>query len=259
MDPGLRHEGAPERRAWILTTLQVTAFVSITDLARELEVSQMTIRRDLHTLEATGHVRMVHGGASLTAGALRGTVFPDDEHTEPRDRVGRHAAGLIGRNDAVAIDAGPTAYAIARALPEDFAGCVITHSLPVLQVLAERPAVRVVALGGEFVTDRRAFVGPTTEVALAELRVRTFFLAPSAIDVQGTYSGSPAEASVQRRLMDIADQVVLVATSEMFSTSAPVRIAPLARMRAWVADRYPPSDLAEAMGRAAVVPHVADH
>jgi DeoR/GlpR family transcriptional regulator of sugar metabolism len=57
--------------------------------------------------------------------------------------------------------------------------------------------------------------------------------------------------------MNIADQVVLVATSEMFSTSAPARIAPLTRLRAWVADRCPPSDLAEAMGRAGVVPHVA--
>ena len=259
MDSGLRYEGAAERRAWILATLQATAFVSITDLARELEVSQMTIRRDLHALESTGHVRLVHGGASLTAGALRSAVFPEDQHTEPRDRVGRRAAGLIGPTDTVAIDAGPTAYAIARALPGDFAGCVITHSLPVLQYLADRPAIRVVGLGGELVTDRRAFVGPTTVAALAELRVRTFFLAPSAIDVRGTYSGSPAEASVQRQLMEIADQVILVATSEMFSTSAPARIAPLTRMRAWVADRLPPSDLAEAMGRAGVVPHVAGH
>jgi DeoR family transcriptional regulator of aga operon len=237
--------------------LQATAFVSITDLARELEVSQMTIRRDLHALESTGHVRLVHGGASLTAGALRSAVFPEDRHTKPRDRVGRRAAGLIGPTDTVAIDAGPTAYAIARALPGDFAGCVITHSLPVLQYLADRPAIRVVGLGGELVTDRRAFVGPTTVAALAELRVRTFFLAPSAIDVRGTYSGSPAEASVQRQLMEIADQVILVATFEMFSTSAPARIAPLTRMRAWVADRLPPADLAEAMGRSGVVPHVA--
>jgi DeoR family transcriptional regulator of aga operon len=259
MDPGLRYEGAAERRSWILSKLQAVAFVSITHLARELEVSQMTIRRDLHTLEGTGHVRMVHGGASLTPGALRSTVFREDEHSGLCDRVGRRAAGLIGPTDTVAIDAGPTAYAIARALGKDFSGCVITHSMPVLQLLAERPAVRVVALGGEFLSDRRAFLGPTTEAALADLRARTFFLSPSAIDPRGTYSGSPAEASVQRGLMAIADQVVLVATSEAFSTSAPARVAPLSRMRAWVADRWPPGDLADALGRAGVVPHVADN
>ena len=172
--------------------------MSITDLARELAVSQMTIRRDLHSLEATGDVRLVHGGASLTPHALHSAAFGDDDQAGPRDCVGRHAAGLVGPTDTIAIDAGPTAYAIARALPKEFSGCVITHSMPVLQYLVERPSVRVVALGGELLADRHAFVGPTTEAAVTQLRVRTFFLSPAAVDARGTYSGSPAEASVQR-------------------------------------------------------------
>jgi DeoR/GlpR family transcriptional regulator of sugar metabolism len=257
MDPGLRYEGAAERRSWILSTLQAAGFVSSTDLARELEVSQMTIRRDLHALEGAGHVRTVHGGASLTPSAPRSVVFPNDHHDGPRNRVGRSAAGLVGPTDTIAIDAGPTAHALARALPKDFGGCVITHSMSVLQLLADRPSVRVVALGGEMLSDRRAFVGPTTEAAVTELRVRTFFLSPSAVDARGTYSGSPAEASVQRRLMGIADQVVLVSTAEAFYTSAPARIAPLGRLRAWVADRWPPTDLTDALKRAGVVAHVA--
>jgi DeoR family transcriptional regulator of aga operon len=257
MDPGLRHESAAERRAWILSTLQDVAFVSITDLARELQVSQMTIRRDLHSLEATGDVRLVHGGASLTPGALHSPGFGDDGQAGTRDRVGRHAAGLVGATDTIAIDAGATGYAIARALPKDFAGCVITHSMPVLQFLSERPSLRVVALGGEFLADRRAYVGPTTEAAVRQLRVRTFFFSPDAVDARGTYAGSPAEASVQRALADIADQVVLVATPDVFSSSAPARVAPLDRMRAWVADHWPPTDVADALEQAGVVAHVS--
>jgi DeoR/GlpR family transcriptional regulator of sugar metabolism len=259
MEPGLRLEGAAERRAWILSTLQELGFVSITDLARELAVSQMTIRRDLHSLDATGDVRLVHGGASLAPHALHSAAFGDDDQAGPRDGVGRHAAGLVGPTDTVAIDAGPTAYAIARALPKEFSGCVITHSMPVLQYLADRHSMRVVALGGEFLADRHAFVGPTTEAAVAQLRVRTFFLSPAAIDARGTYSGSPAEASVQRGLIDIADQVVLVSTREAFSNSAPARVVPLNRLRAWVADRWPPVDVADALGRAGVVAHIADN
>ena len=149
----------------------------------------MTIRRDLHSLQATEEVRLVHGGASLTPGALHGPVFGDDEQAGPRDRLGRHAAGLLGLTDTIAIDAGPTAYAIARSLPRDFVGCVITQSMPVLQLLADRPAVRVVALGGELLADRRALVGPTTEAALAELRVRTFFFSPSGDRCAGNLLG----------------------------------------------------------------------
>jgi DeoR/GlpR family transcriptional regulator of sugar metabolism len=258
MEPRLRHEGASERRAWILSTLRAVAFVSITDLARQRDVSQMTIRRDLHALEASGHVRLVHGGASLTPGAMRNPAFPEDEYGEARDRVARRAAALVGPKDTIAIDAGPTAYAIALVLPEDFHGCVITHSMPVLQLLAERPGVRVVALGGEFLAERRAFVGPTTESAVAQLRVRTFFLSPSAIDSRGTYAQSPAEAGVERGLMGIADDIVLVATREAFSDSAPARVTPLDQLSAWVADRCAPAQVASALRRAGVVPHIVD-
>src|SRR3954471_17826248 len=146
-DATLRYEAAAERRARILSALRLGGFVSIADLARDLRVSQMTIRRDLHALEDRGHVRVVHGGASLAPSALRGSAFPD-AHARSQERVARRAAGLVGASDTIAIDAGATAFALARALPEDFGGCVITHSMPVLQLLAERTGgVRMVSLG----------------------------------------------------------------------------------------------------------------
>ncbi|MCV2490296.1 DeoR/GlpR family DNA-binding transcription regulator [Geodermatophilus sp. YIM 151500] len=255
-DTGLRSEAAAGRRAWILTNLQTVGFLSVADLARQLGVSQMTIRRDLHTLEGAGRVRLVHGGASLTPGALRTSAFPDDELVRARERVATHAVHLVDGADTIAIDAGATGYAIARLLPEEFAGCVISHSMPVLQFLTSGRSYRVVALGGELLPDRQAFVGPTTEAAVAQLRVRTFFVSPAGIDARGLYARTPAEASVQRRLMDIADEVVVVATHDAFSTSAPARIAPLERLATLVTDRRPPGELGCALRRVGVVPHV---
>jgi DeoR/GlpR family transcriptional regulator of sugar metabolism len=114
----------------------------------------------------------------------------------------------------------------------------------------------VVALGGELLAGRHAFVGPTTEAATAQLRVQTFLLTPSGIDARGLYAASPAEASVQRQLMDIADDVVVVVTREAFRTSAPARIAPLDRLTRLVTDQRPPAELASALRRIGVVPHV---
>jgi DeoR/GlpR family transcriptional regulator of sugar metabolism len=220
-------------------------------------VSHMTVRRDLHALEATGRVRMVHGGVSLDPEALHGQAFPDDGNAEGRARVAEHAAGLVGSADTIAVDAGPTAYALARALPETFRGSVITHSMPVLHLLDERQAMsRTVALGGELLADRHAFVGPSTEAALAQLRARTFFLSPSAVDARGTYARSPAEASVQRKLIEIADEVVLVATHDVFSTSAPACVAPLDRLARLVTDRALPREVAAALRRVEVVADV---
>jgi len=251
--PGL---GAVGRQAWILTTLRAVGFLSVADLARQLGVSQMTIRRDLHSLQTTGRVRLVHGGASLAPRELRRAAFADDEHTRDRERVAQYAAGRIGDRDTVAIDAGPTGYAIARALPASFAGTVVTHSLPALHFLAGERGARVVALGGEFLPGRSAFVGPAPEAAVAQLRVRTFFVSPPAVDARGLYALSPAEASVQRRLMDIADEVVLVSTHETFETSAPALVGRLDRLTAMVCDRRPPGEMNPALARAGVIPRV---
>lgn len=251
-NPGTRSAGAAERRAWILASLRAVGFLSIADLARELSVSQMTIRRDLHMLEGAGDVRLVHGGAGLVPRALRGSALPDDGHAAARERIAARAVDLIDPTDTVAIDAGATAHAVALALPEGFGGCVITHPLPVLQLRTSCPGARVVALGGELLPGRHAFAGPTTEAALTQLRVRTLFLAPSGIDARGMYAHSPAEASIQRRLMAIADVVVLVAADDAFESSAPVRIAPLERLRAVVTDRRPPAEVAGVLRRAGV-------
>jgi DeoR/GlpR family transcriptional regulator of sugar metabolism len=248
--------GAGGRQAWILSTLRAVGFLSVADMARQLGVSQMTIRRDLHSLQATSRVRVVHGGATLAPRELRRACFPEGEHSEDQERIAQHAAGLIGCRDTVAIDAGATGLAIARALPASFAGCVITHSMPALAFLTRERAGRVVVLGGEFLPARSAFVGPATEAAVAQLRVRTFFVSPAGVDARGCYAQTPAEASVQRGLVDIADEVVLVATHETFETSAPALVGPLDRVTAMVCDRRPPDGLAAALERAGVVPRV---
>ncbi len=249
----IRYAGAQERRERILSQLRLLGFLSIAELARDLGVSHMTVRRDLQILESDESVRLVHGGASLAPSALHGAAFPRDRLSAARGRVAALAAEFVGVTDTIAVDAGPTAYALVRALPESFSGSVITHSMPVVQLLAEQSTgARLVALGGEFRADRYAFVGPSTEAALAGLRARTFFLEPAAVDLRGFYAGSPAEASLQRRLMDIADDVVVIATLDVTRSSAPALIAPLGQITRFVTDGPVPAELCTALRRSGV-------
>ncbi len=257
--PFLRPDAATDRRLRILSRLRTDVFLAVNDLARQLEVSHMTVRRDLRTLEEAGQVRMVHGGVSLTPESLRTAAFPEDGNAEARVRIAQYAVGLVSLSDTVVIDAGPTALAVARALPAEFNGSVITHSMPVLQLLDEQPGgARAVALGGELLAGRHAFAGPSTEAALGQLRARTFFLSPAAVDAHGSYARSPAEASLQRHVIDIVERVVLVATHEVFDSSAPARIAALDRVTDLVTDRPPPPAVAAALHVAEVSTHISD-
>jgi DeoR/GlpR family transcriptional regulator of sugar metabolism len=258
-DPVIRADAATDRRIRILSRLRADGFLAVNELTRELAVSHMTVRRDLHALQDAGQVRMVHGGVSLTPESLRTVAFPDDGNAGARLRIAQYAAGLVDPSETVIIDAGPTALAVARALLPEFSGSMITHSMPVLQLLDEQSgSARAVALGGELLAGRHAFAGPSTEAALEQLRARTFFVSPAAVDARGGYARSPAEASLQRHLIGIAERVVLVATHQVFGSSAPARIAALDRFADLVTDRPPPPAVAAALRPADVTTHIVD-
>jgi DeoR family transcriptional regulator of aga operon len=252
-----RYQDAPGRRRWILGRLREAGFQSVADLAGDLGVSQMTVRRDLHLLETGGRVRTVHGGVSLAPG-MRGPFHRADGNGEAGRRIARCTAHLVGDDDTIVIDAGAAGYQLIHALPPSFRGTVITHSMLVMQLLAERPAPpRLIALGGEFSPARQAFFGPATLEAITRLRARTFFLSIAAADQRGLYARSGSEASVECRLMDVADEVVLLAPYEVFTGSAPALVGSLHRLAATVTDRSPPEAVAMALTRAGTAIHVA--
>jgi DeoR/GlpR family transcriptional regulator of sugar metabolism len=185
-------------------------------------------------------------------------VFPENGGENARRQIAECAAEMTGDDDAIAVDAGAIAYQLVQALPVSFRGTVITHSMPVMQLVTQRPAPpRLIALGGELLPARQAFVGPVALAAITQVRPRTFFLSAAAADARGLYARSGSEASVERLLMDVADQVMLLAPYEVFVGSAPALVHPLSRLTAVVTDRPPPHPVATALRRAGVAIRLA--
>ena len=255
MDDGLlRYDDASSRRGVILERLRDAGFLSIADLSRDLRVSDMTVRRDLRRLSDEGKVRVVRGGVSLPPGEHRAAGFSRRAGTqaEAKRRIGRAAAGLVRDADSIAVDAGTTAFEVADALPDGFAGSVITHSVPVLQHLLERGGTRVVGLGGDLNPDSRAFVGPMTVDGAANVRVRLFFLGAAAVDGRGVYVSTDLERPTKRALMQVADKVVLLVDGSKFHASAAVLLCPLTDVDVLVTDVAPAPELDEPLAAAGV-------
>ena len=250
----MRYDEASQRREWILSSLRTAGFLSITALATELGVSDMTVRRDLRRLEQTGEVRTVRGGVSLRHGTLRTSDFlrRADTQSAAKQQVAAVAAGLVREADTIALDSGTSTYELAAALPEGFAGSVVTASVPVVQLMLNRPRTRVVSLGGELVVSSQSFAGPMTVQAAAGLRVRVLFLGAVAVDGRGVYVHTDVEVGVKRALMDIADEVVLLVDSLKFAATAPVKLADLDRLTTLVTDSPPGPALAHALSSAGV-------
>ncbi|SCF47864.1 transcriptional regulator, DeoR family [Micromonospora matsumotoense] len=247
----MRYDGAPLRRTHIMAALRRAGFLSVADLSAQLGVSPMTIRRDLRRLADNGEVLLVHGGASLPPGGAGGPGYTSRalSHADAKRKIGVAAARLVQPGDTIGVDSGTTAAEAAHALPEDFDGCVITHSVPVLAHMLSRPKSRVIGIGGELLHDNQALVGFAALDLVRRMRVRLLFLGASAVDERGAYVRSEVELSAKHALMDIADEVVLLADTSKLTASAPVLVCGFDRIDTLVVDGPLPDAAATAARR----------
>ncbi len=219
--------------------LQVNGFQSVTELTELLGVSDMTVRRDLKRLAELGELQVVHGGASLLHATLRTADFTSrgaKEHDAKR-RIARRALELVDPDSTIAIDAGTTTFELAASLPANFRGCVISHSIPVLQHMLNVPQAQVIGLGGELLKDSQAFVGAQTVSALAGLHADVVFLGAAAIGPKGLFVATDHERPAKQALIASADRVVLMADHSKFDVAAPIRLGSLDLIDTLVTDR----------------------
>lgn len=255
----LRYDSAPQRRRTILSAVGDAGFVSVTELTRRLGVSDMTVRRDLRKLAHQGKVRIVHGGVSALTTSPHSPAFTGraEEHAAGKRAIGEAVARELSMRATIAVDAGTTTYAVVQALPDDFRGTVVTHSIPVMQLMLTRGLGRVVGLGGELLAESQAFVGPRTVEATAGLRVQTLFLGAAAADDRGIYVSTDNERPTKLALMSIADRVVLLIDSSKFLASAPVHLCGWDDIAAVVTDASPPAGVTDRLPRLTEIVEVA--
>lgn len=188
-------------------------------------MSEMSIRRDASVLEKQKLVRRVRGGLlSIDLSSMENGDFPqrDLKNGSLKKRVASRAAKLAHSGDVLAIDAGTTAYQVAKSLDTSFRGTIITHSLPVLNYLVRFKQANTIGLGGELYNRSQAFVGSIAVNSCSELRATTFFMGAAAISPDGIYAAWDVEKDIKRALASISQSIVLVVDHTKFRASAPV-------------------------------------
>src|SRR5262245_48707996 len=154
-----------ERRKQVLSHVEERGVISLADLARQMDVSESTIRRDLAYWEGHGTLKRVHGGAMFTGDgadlpALNARL---NRQVAEKRRVAREAARRIRDGDSVLLDGGTTTLELARLLVGR-ALQIITNSLPIANLFANSTETNLVFLGG--------YVFPRTGVALGPLTTK---------------------------------------------------------------------------------------
>ena len=137
-----------ERRELLLSRLRAEGKLVATDLARELGMSEDSVRRDLRELAAAGLCQRVYGGALPLSPALADYDARREVEPASKQRVAARAAGLIRPGDRVILDGGTTTLAVVRALPRDLQATVITHSPTIAAALVDHSTVETLLIGG---------------------------------------------------------------------------------------------------------------
>jgi DeoR family transcriptional regulator, fructose operon transcriptional repressor len=205
---------AQERQQEILRRARDQGRVDVVTLAEVLDVTTETIRRDLTVLERAGVVRRVHGGAIPVErlGFEPAVAARDVVMTAEKERIAKAALAELPDDGAVVIDAGTTTGRFAEAIPADRELTVVVNSPPLATVLAARPNLTVVMLGGRVRGRTLATVDDGALQPLARLNVDVAFIATNGCSAQrGLTTPDPAEAAVKRAMIAAARRTVLLA------------------------------------------------
>lgn len=228
--------------------------VSISTLARELGVSEITIRRDLARLEREGWIRRTRGGAVAAGFHIPNLSYAERAAVESEAKllIGRAAAKLVGRGEVVFLGSGSTSFAVARALAERGSVTIITNSTHVLTDPVICGRLQVISTGG--LCDPRAgsLVGPVALDAIVHFRAHKAFIGCSGISEDGVFNESVDRAAIARQMIERSTEVYVVADHTKFGHSSLALITRLAALTGVVTDRSPAQDLVALLERLGV-------
>ena len=207
---------ARQRQTYILERVRKDGAVRVAELARDLSVSDMTVRRDLELLHQQGLLEKVHGGATVSSGSSLfepGFVVKSELQLAEKDAIAAAASELVATGMAIALSAGTTTYALARRLTDIEGLTVVTNSVPVADVLYRmgRPDQTIIVTGGVR-TPSDALVGPFAVSALRTIHVDLVFMGVHGMDPHsGFTTPNLLEAETNRALVEAGRRLIVLA------------------------------------------------
>ena len=257
---------AQQRHIHILSRLASVGTVQVGVLARDLGVSEMTIRRDLVDLENNGRLTRIHGGA-VDTGKNRRTVIDRDEplfearlqrQYEAKQRIATAAASLAAGCKTIALDVGTTTLLLARQLQSEGQVKIFTNSVRIAAELATR-AAEVYLPGGRMRRDEMSIGGRTAVEQFQDLWFDIAFVGVSGMTPGGIFDYSFEDVDMKRVYLRRSSVKVVLCDASKFERMSLVHIAPLGGFDILITDAAPPTQIARALAEANVrVDIVAD-
>ncbi len=214
-----------KRNNRILELLSEHGRMEVAALAQLLEVSPVTMRKDLDALEQRGVIRREHGYA----------VFGGNDdvnnrlayHYEEKQRIAREAARLVAPGETVMIESGSCCALLAEEIARTRPGAIIiSNSAFIASYIRRFEGAHVVLLGGDFQNDAQVMVGPVLKVCAKQFYVNKLFVGVDGYHERlGFMANNHLRAQAVRDMAEQAERVIAVTESSKFGRSSTVPLA----------------------------------
>ncbi len=245
---------AQERHQQILGLLEERGTVRTVDLAEEFQVTDETIRRDLQILADNFQLSRVHGGASSLNGRPKLQSFTERraQNVDKKEAIAAAALEFIKPGRTYAFDSSTTTFALVSTMP-DLPYRVVTNAYAVIDQLIRMNHAELISTGGRYHQKTQTFVGGDSINTLRRHNINTAFISCIGLDtVRGASEGFEQQATFKERLVQFADEVVLLVDSTKFKQRSEYFFAELDRISTIITDKGVPSKVVEEIENAGV-------
>ncbi|MBR1551955.1 MAG: DeoR/GlpR transcriptional regulator [Muribaculaceae bacterium] len=216
------------RHNTIMELLMKHGSIQVSDLVNLLNVSSVTIRKDLTELEKQDKLYRSHGKAILINPYINNRAVSEKEKlaTEEKRAIGRVAAQLINTDDSIIIASGSTVHALARSIVPLHRLTVVSASLPVSEILSQNESVDIIQLGGMLRHSSLSVVGQYSESILKDCSFSKLYMGVDGIDFEyGITTTDMREAELNQKMMQAAQKTIVLADSSKFGRRGFAKIA----------------------------------
>lgn len=248
------------RHEQILKLIRANGFMPIEELARRLDVTPQTIRRDINQLSEENLLRRFHGGAAL------GPSVENEEysvrkvkHQAEKARIGELVASHIPDDASLFMNIGTTIEAVARALCNTHKHLrIITNCINVATVLTRRQDFEIIITGGVVRHKDGGITGVATLDMIEQFRVDYAIVGASGVDLDGSLMDYDyREVRAAQAMMKNARQRYLAVDSSKFGRNAMMKLCHISEVNDVFTDDDPPAELAPILADKNVRLHVA--
>jgi DeoR family transcriptional regulator of aga operon len=239
-----------ERHQFILQELKRAGTVSIMQLSEQMQVSGVTIRKDLKLLEDKNLLFRTHGGGSLSNPYAVERPINEKEfiNSDEKQSIAREALTLIRQTDSIMIGSGTTVFELARCLHPTKQITVITPAVKVTLELSNRPNVEVLQLGGLIRQNSSSVAGSYAEYILEHISCGVLFIGVDGIDFDfGLSISNLTEAGLNQKMINTAQIVVVLADHTKFGKRGIGKICDLDQVQYIVTDAGVPGEVVKSL------------